>query len=1126
MLLATKSTRKNAGAVSLAAALTAALTVGMTSGAHGLPGTAGAEGHHAGGASFASQAGKPEKTVTLVTGDKVFVDGKGGVARVQRAKGREGMPVSVMRAKGHTYSIPQDAAVLLTQGRLDRRLFDVTQLIAWKYDDAHRDNVPLIVSYTGGKQQESVARSGLSTADVDVRHRLSVVNADAVAAPKSGSRQVWDALTDASRQTGFRATAPGIAKVWLDGKRKATLDKSVPQIGAPTAWKAGFDGKGVRVAVLDSGVDQTHPDLADREIAEKNFSAAKDSVDRIGHGTHVASTIAGTGKQSGGKYRGVAPGAQILDGKVLDDDGSGNESGIIAGMQWAVDQGAKVVNLSLGDTDTPQVDPVEQAVNKLSKDKGTLFVIAAGNEGPTAGSVATPGSAQAALTVGAVDKKDKIAEFSSVGPTSDGSLKPDITAPGVGIVAARTTKGTSADPGYLAMDGTSMATPHVAGAAALMAQQHPDWTGRRIKQTLTASAEPGAGLSAYQQGSGRTDLTKAIKQTVVSEQTSLSFGVQKWPHGDDKPVTKKVTYRNSGKQTVALTVSVEATGPGGKQAPAGMFKTSADKVTVPVGGTADIDVTADTRIGSVDGAYSGALVAKAGEQTVRTTLGVVREVPHYTLTLKHLDNNGKPAKFWSVIYEPDDNFLMPEDPDGDGVVKLRLPKGNYNVKTMVYTPRTAGEPDNSFLVQPKLSLTKDTTVTLDGHTAKPIKITPPEPKARITNAFLMYAVPVGEAPAGDTLELDDFSNLRAANVGDAAASSSKFIAAVGGSWSVPGKGNAGKRYHLAYTREKTFFTGFTHETAKSELARVNVTMGAPASGKKGQVLAHWDPPMGRGLVMGTGFQALPGTWQEYVTMSRGYKWGFTASQHDSRGGKEVQYEGEPKIYHPGRTYNETFDIGVFGPAGASVTRVGDEMQACFTALADGAGRANVFPLTATKENTVLTADGKKLLEVKTEDSGPCKPVTTVPAKSARYQLSTDWQRSAKVSGVSTRITAAWTFTSEHVSDDKADDMPLPTVRFTPKLDLTNAAKAGQRFTVPLAVGGLPAHDGLKELAVQVSYDGGKTWQKATVTTKEGKRYLTLSHPKSATSVSFKAALTDAKGNTLSQTIISAYKLAK
>lgn len=151
----------------------------------------------------------------------------------------------------------------------------------------------------------------------------------------------------------------------------------------------------------------THPDLVGQVVADKNFSASPDTTDTYGHGTHVASIVAGTGKKSKGRYKGVAPGAKLLNGKALGDDGSGDDSGIIAGMEWAAEQGADVVNLSLGGPDTPAVDPMEAEIDKLSTEKGILFAVAAGNDGEWGDrTIGSPGSAATALNAGVVVDPD------------------------------------------------------------------------------------------------------------------------------------------------------------------------------------------------------------------------------------------------------------------------------------------------------------------------------------------------------------------------------------------------------------------------------------------------------------------------------------------------------------------------------------------------------------------------------------------------------------------------------------------------------------------------------------------------------------------------------------------------
>lgn len=188
--------------------------------------------------------------------------------------------------------------------------------------------------------------------------------------------------------------------------------------------------------------------------------------------------------------------------------------------------------------------------------------------------MASPGAADAALTVGAVDKSNQLAEFSSRGPrVGDSALKPDITAPGVDVVAARSTSA-GGGPGdyYAAGSGTSMATPHVVGAAAILAQRRPDLTPGQLKAALMAAAAPQSGQAVLEQGAGRVDVARAVGQTVFADPPSVSFGRQVWPHGDDVPVTKTVTYQNVGVSEVRLSLAFSAVGPDGNPAPAGRLR--------------------------------------------------------------------------------------------------------------------------------------------------------------------------------------------------------------------------------------------------------------------------------------------------------------------------------------------------------------------------------------------------------------------------------------------------------------------------------------------------------------------------------------------------------------------------
>ncbi|MFE2694965.1 S8 family serine peptidase, partial [Streptomyces mirabilis] len=465
----------------IALAVAAALTLGV------IPATAAVSAYSAGEVSH-NDAGHQTPgdagthTVTLITGDKVTIGTAADGTVVRSFQAASGATTGFHRAvlDGATYVYPDAALPYVSAGKLDKQLFNVTRLIAEGYDDAHSSRLPLIVRYTGAAAKSRTRTKMAGSTDV---RRLDSIQGAALAQNHQQAPEFWSSLTGGSGAAARSAKpsfAGGVANVWLDGKVKADLADSTAQIGAQKVWAEGDTGQGVKVAMLDSGADTEHPDLVGQVSDSASFVPGEDDIaDYNGHGTHVASTIVGTGSASDGKERGVASGARLAVGKVLNSEGSGQESWIIAGMEWAArDQKARIISMSLGGGGD-KTDPMSQSVDELSHDTGALFVIAAGNGGPH--SISSPGAADSALTVGAVDSTDTLADFSSQGPRDgDGGLKPEITAPGVDIVAARShyKRGSGY---YTTMSGTSMATPHVAGAAALLASEHPDWTGTQLK---------------------------------------------------------------------------------------------------------------------------------------------------------------------------------------------------------------------------------------------------------------------------------------------------------------------------------------------------------------------------------------------------------------------------------------------------------------------------------------------------------------------------------------------------------------------------------------------------------------------------------------------------------------------
>ena len=336
---------------------------------------------------------------------------------------------------------------------------------------------------------------------------------------------------------------PEVKRVVPNYKVNITLMDSVPLINADDVWlldedgnqcatsgKECLTGKGVKIGIIDTGVDYTHEDLGGclgascKVIGGYDFvNNDDDPMDDHGHGTHVAATAAGNGV-----LKGVAPDANIYGYKVLNSGGSGYYSWIIGGIERSIDPNQDgdysdhldVISLSLGGPGDPD-DPMSQAIDN-AVDNGVIAVIAAGNSGPGEQTIGSPGTARKAITVGATDKNDQIASFSSRGPViwtdANGQeqilVKPDIVAPGVNICAAQWDSAWSdrkcLDDKHISISGTSMATPHVSGAVALLLQKHPDWNPEEIKYALRNTAID-IGENVLTQGHGRIDVLSAIQ---------------------------------------------------------------------------------------------------------------------------------------------------------------------------------------------------------------------------------------------------------------------------------------------------------------------------------------------------------------------------------------------------------------------------------------------------------------------------------------------------------------------------------------------------------------------------------------------------------------------------------------
>jgi serine protease AprX len=328
-------------------------------------------------------------------------------------------------------------------------------------------------------------------------------------------------------------TDPEIESVSIDHPMSVMDDLTNSATGVSSAWNAGFTGAGIGVAVVDSGINDSHPDLWDsthttsRVVYHQDFTGTPTTnsnganYDLYGHGTHVAGIIAGNGYLSGGHYSGVAPEANLIDLRALDANGAGTDSTVIAAIQQAIAlknaYNIRIINLSLGRgipvsyTQDPLCQAVEAAWNN-----GIVVVVAAGNLGRLSvsgsngfGTITAPGNDPFVITVGATKSNglstpqtETKASYSSKGPTTyDHVVKPDIMAPGNAIVSLSAPGATleAAYPGdvvagadgnadYFTLSGTSMATPAVAGAAALMLEEQNTLTPDQVKARLMKTA--------------------------------------------------------------------------------------------------------------------------------------------------------------------------------------------------------------------------------------------------------------------------------------------------------------------------------------------------------------------------------------------------------------------------------------------------------------------------------------------------------------------------------------------------------------------------------------------------------------------------------------------------------------
>ena len=429
------------------------------------------------------------------------------------------------------------------------------------------DQIPVIVFMkkpdkikTSKTALRSLLSSAVESSGGKVGHKYNVIDAFSAKIPASK-------ISELSRM-------PEVKRIYYDQivslppqplpETGILMTRSTQTIGANYVWNtSGYTGTGIKVSIIDTGINYTHPDLGGGFGSGKKVADGYDFVnndadpmDDNGHGTHVAGTVA-----ANGAIKGVAPGATLFAVKVLNSAGSGSTSDIIAAIDWSIAHGANIISMSLGGSVQPNDEfaDVMNVISDAAVDKGVVMVIAAGNEGSGTGTTGIPASSKKVITVGASSSAgtitildDTIASFSNRGPSAFGRLDPEVVAPGVSINSTYYTGG------YAVLSGTSMAAPHVSGAVALLLQKNPALTPAQVRAILmhTASNLTTSNIHVFEKGAGIINLTNAF-----------TYNISASINGDDRweesalagfSTIGRLVLNNNNAQSVNFTFSLEA----------------------------------------------------------------------------------------------------------------------------------------------------------------------------------------------------------------------------------------------------------------------------------------------------------------------------------------------------------------------------------------------------------------------------------------------------------------------------------------------------------------------------------------------------------------------------------------
>ncbi|MFD9129999.1 S8 family serine peptidase, partial [Kitasatospora sp. NPDC059571] len=1089
-------------------------------------------------------------SVTLITGDKVLVqDPQGAQPRVSvtpaAIPGRSVFFSTTIGSDHHVSVVPSDAAALLGSV-LDPKLFDVSALIRAGYDDAHTAALPLLVQHAPGaglpadgslhtvrelaglhatavRQSHGAAATGLGAA-LTAAGRAALAARSAApakgitAGPLAGVTHIWlDAPVHAApfKDTAAKDTAAGAAAKGTAAKATAAkaaadpaLDWNLTRIGAPEAWAAGVTGKGVTVAVIDSGIDTGHPDLADAVAASANFTDAPDTGDHVGSGTHVAGTIAGSGAAADGRRKGIAYDARLLNVKVADDQGNGTLSGLIAGMEWAAAHGARIADVGVfTGMGTDGKDPLSQSVDQLTDRYGTLFVAPVGDfAGETVGA---PAAAEQALAVGATDAGDQVPMWSSSGPrTGDFGLKPDLAAPGAAITgahAAGTDTGPVVDGQYTTLSSTLLAASHAAGAAALLAGAHPDWGAARLKAVLQQSTDD-QGTSAYRVGAGRLDAARALRQQVVADRGTFDFGAADCTART--PMTRQVTLTNTGSTDTTLTLGLHLADVRGNPAPDGLATLGNARVAVPAGGSATVTLVVDPRVSAAaPGPYSGRVVATpvGGGASLDLAVAFWSMGDYCPVHLSGLDREGRPGTAGVRFMDLENGDFGDTDFDASGTTLYVKNGASLSLMARMGSVEANGRTAATLLTVPQITVNGATDVVFDARKGKPFSASVPGGAAKTDvaalgavrsttyqgiNLFSYLMIATSAAAGGDGIDLyagqatdtpattGRLETLQYARLNDAVAANRPWTAST--------------VYDLGWTGP-SFPGALRHDlTAKDVRALAEVETEQRQPGALGDRISESRSP----LAAGSGNTVLV-TFPEYVHpghrteyLSPGVDWMQSFSVQASFDARTALFGSSAPVRY--RTGEHLRQAALGGPLTSTATGLAEDPATGYAYLtmndlADSAGNSLTGYLEGQSEpwtyarSATLLADGQVVAHT------PYPGIDTLNFRMPQGRTTWTLVRGVtmpilRAAGTQARTT--WTYRTDLGRAGHGPlVLPLLDLGYRTDLDTANDARAGRPLRIGFDAHRAPGAAPSRVTSLQASWstDGGATWHQLHTT---------------------------------------------